>query len=1246
MDQRTIEWELSKENVQPIRQGRHFDDLNAALQSNVDHSLLKRKKQNFEEELRSYSGEDPLEVWFSYVLWTEQAFPKGGNESPLWQLLERCIREFNETNMYKNDRRYVDIWIRYANLSTESEEIFKFMHDQGIGIELSCFYESWANVTELGGYTKKADSIYQLGISRGAQPISHLQRKHERFQYRVAQGLVGQVEEMDTAPSETRTVLGKLKTVGKKHQAPVSRVGNVRQGSGGGIPLQSRPANQKPGLAFQIYSDENKAPACIPETTGEWKEIPRPTAINKENRQKPGVWTSAKVPQRGAGVPVGPSKPSFNIHVEEHCDQPLMTPRKTPGMENQVLSARKAPKHTDPLHNLRHATETEAGMFVPMYCKDKVYCGIEEFSFEELRALKWKAKKRREQDRAIAAQQDDLLRKQDMLRRQMSEFQLQREQFEREQIFMLSMLQEKMKERELKLEASSQVHLQTQKDQLERDIEHRMQQQETARPSHQSLSPNLVQEVQQTVVSETDCDVVGGRLQGIQALGERQLSPLHEDMDTQPQIANNLQNSTVTPSNRSLLNNSSGSSGRRTGPTPDQNKRSFTAPSPTVNTQEAVNIVMGMFNTSLDIDKNLGWDNSGQENVSLPPEIEAPVAASVPFTIFDENSQTGKSDKQRVPIHGNQTVKETQISCSNQNNPSGQENGIPMQFLGQRPKKKERSMGTRQSDMFDMESKMEGIESQGGYGSEDYTIAPVGSHQSFAAMARCASTPFNENHEVLPQIPNMSTIQAEKTANNTPSLPILSNTAGSQATNSFFPDQQNLSPIMEGSNEESDPSSQSHHHTQHSTSHPQSANNGATEPAPPTHTLKSESAGGDNDLNQSTHIIDTSAYHPLGDEQDVANQSVYIDTSNPFDTETVRHILKQLPTPIKLHPSYHEVPRQIQSIICGLKITLGMDMYEIKEIIGKGAFAKVYSAARCRSFCNTDIFDYDERLDFNDHESTLVALKVQKPANVWEFYICTEIQKRLQKLQGNVNVRHAMMSVDKGYFYTDASCLVTEYCRHGSLLELVNKFAEVNKSQEFLTMYLTIELMYMVEQLHSCQIIHGDLKPDNLLVKGFFPLPDSVDPDIVFGGNHRPLLLIDFGQSIDMSRYPPGTTFMAKVKTSSFMCIEMQTNKPWTYQTDHFGLAGTLHVLLFGQYMKVYQEKGEWRITQSVSRTFNQPLWRKIFHTLLNIPSCEELPDLSVLRRECEEYFISTLLAKYNKQINKVNIKLDSMSKK
>lgn len=61
-------------------------------------------------------------------------------------------------------------------------------------------------------------------------------------------------------------------------------------------------------------------------------------------------------------------------------------------------------------------------------------------------------------------------------------------------------------------------------------------------------------------------------------------------------------------------------------------------------------------------------------------------------------------------------------------------------------------------------------------------------------------------------------------------------------------------------------------------------------------------------------------------------------------------------------------------------------------------------------------------------------------------------------------------------------------------------------------------------------------------------LKSSTDPSVVFGGASRCMQLIDFGQSIDMSKYPKGTTFMAKVKTSGFQCIEMQTDRPWTYQ--------------------------------------------------------------------------------------------------
>ena len=40
------EWELSKENVQPLRQGRKFSNLSAALQHNSDHlGKLREERQ-------------------------------------------------------------------------------------------------------------------------------------------------------------------------------------------------------------------------------------------------------------------------------------------------------------------------------------------------------------------------------------------------------------------------------------------------------------------------------------------------------------------------------------------------------------------------------------------------------------------------------------------------------------------------------------------------------------------------------------------------------------------------------------------------------------------------------------------------------------------------------------------------------------------------------------------------------------------------------------------------------------------------------------------------------------------------------------------------------------------------------------------------------------------------------------------------------------------------------------------------
>lgn len=61
---------------------------------------------------------------------------------------------------------------------------------------------------------------------------------------------------------------------------------------------------------------------------------------------------------------------------------------------------------------------------------------------------------------------------------------------------------------------------------------------------------------------------------------------------------------------------------------------------------------------------------------------------------------------------------------------------------------------------------------------------------------------------------------------------------------------------------------------------------------------------------------------------------------------------------------------------------VGMDMYEVKEIVGKGAFAKVYSATCMMSSCNTDILDFDY-LDSADLESKLIALKASHSEQVF-----------------------------------------------------------------------------------------------------------------------------------------------------------------------------------------------------------------------------------------------------------------------
>ncbi|KFP96083.1 Mitotic checkpoint serine/threonine-protein kinase BUB1 beta, partial [Leptosomus discolor] len=428
------EWELSKENVQPLRQGRVMSTLQEALaqQDTSTHTALQLKKQEFESEIRFYSGDDPLDVWDRYVKWTEQTFPQGGKESNLAALLERAVKALHEQQRYYKDPRYLNLWLKFGNCCNEPLDLYSYLHSQEIGTTLALLYIAWAEVLEARGSFKKADLIFQEGLQRKAEPLDKLQSHHRQFQARVSrQTLLGLEETPDEsdmgllgAAEPQRSSLADLKGRGKKKvKAPISREKKrlicmslliaMNQTRSFQTVASQQPSNT-PG--FAVFDENSSSGPEIPVLTPQpWTAPPAPRA--KENELSAGPWNSGRRPRSSAnsGVEVPCPVPNFTPYVEESAQQQVMTPCKIEPSVNHVLSVLKPEKEEDPLQRVQNRQQdTEEKKEVVMYCKDKVYAGVEEFSFEEIRAeiYRKKAKKKIEEEiQAIEQKKEEIKRK-------------------------------------------------------------------------------------------------------------------------------------------------------------------------------------------------------------------------------------------------------------------------------------------------------------------------------------------------------------------------------------------------------------------------------------------------------------------------------------------------------------------------------------------------------------------------------------------------------------------------------------------------------------------------------------------------------------------------------------------------------------------------------------------------------------------------------------------------------------------
>ncbi|XP_043708354.1 mitotic spindle checkpoint protein BUBR1 isoform X2 [Telopea speciosissima] len=313
------EWELFKENVKPLKRGRNIGLLNNALKSQFDNGLKKSLLENRRrliEAIDEYQGDDPLQPWLQCIKWVQESFPSGGDCSGIVVILEQCVRIFWHTDRYKEDARYLKVWLEYAENCADAEVIYNFLDANNIGQTHSLYYTSYALHMESKNKMKSANDIFNLGISRRAQPIEKLEASYRKF-------LTRSLRKQNTTTEEDST----------ENHLPVRSFGTLlsngearRQNTEISDPARKKlKLNRAHNAPLSIYKDRNDSITQSHEPLSmfdmrTWNTLGTRAERNKENAAIPTTWASNKIPQRpGSRSRAAATSACIEVFVDEEC---------------------------------------------------------------------------------------------------------------------------------------------------------------------------------------------------------------------------------------------------------------------------------------------------------------------------------------------------------------------------------------------------------------------------------------------------------------------------------------------------------------------------------------------------------------------------------------------------------------------------------------------------------------------------------------------------------------------------------------------------------------------------------------------------------------------------------------------------------------------------------------------------------------------------------------------------------------
>ncbi|RYP63091.1 hypothetical protein DL771_009433 [Monosporascus sp. 5C6A] len=1105
--------ENQKENIQSLPGGRSAKKLAEVFSPSPLHKLSTPTpadtknindciRAEYEEEVANLSeSDDPLDIFDRYVRWTFDAYPsaQATPQSQLHTLLERATKAFIGSAQYKNDPRYLKLWLHYIHFFADApRETYVFLSRHGIGEGLALFYEEYAAWLESAGRWAQAEEVYKLGIEREARPAQRLVRKFGEFEKRRAQQPESTNAPSSPAlPSVRPALAAKIDPFAAAARAADPQAPRPNNGVGG---TSSKPAKAK----LAIFSDaDSAAPAMSSRGTGAkgWDTIGSLADRKKENVMEPRPWAGETLKTEVKKS----NGPKMAIFRDPH--QVIVNPHS--GKKERIYVNLEAV----------YPTPEEPGT---------------ELSFEELWAANrgWLDPCWEDEDIAeVPPQPDENNPDVDILSRKVAE----------------------------KLVVHHDVVMLDENGALK----------DPSRPA--KPKKKKVMEVNETQIIKAKLDSPSG-----------------------PKI---------------------------------KKKKHSSEPTMTMHTKAATDEIYELFNAPLKSSQD--EDAESDEDDYMTDADYTSDAESTVITRRVSTSEAGDdetSDVKSVSEWSEFTARKHIPNVDGEEDDNADEQNTRVSDLLDTNDGAPPSPGTEAADEVQMTDDY-------GEDQDDDDLLPRTRFIPIPPEDYDPPTrPYRDPAEVANnRLPFMTPI-TERTEI---SLRVVTETRPRYFNGKTPSEKGSLdTPIEDDEEDDEDfgPISSPLREVLSATRSPvkvaqpqlQKSKPPAVKPAPAPAKI----------IPKGPIIKDTQCnpVDPAIREEILANMhpplssyaGFYDHRNERFERGSeIRRFAKAM---AKASKNGNDKTATMHSPVV-LEFPELMCEYTIKRELGAGAFAPVYLVENSSPESEQDSDGDGEPLIAmgkgafaTTRRRPLEALKMEQPPNAWEFHM---MRLAATRLGPHHRATASISTALEMHLYQDDGFLFLPYHPHGTLLDVVNHFrAEPSQvMDEPLAMFFAIELLRTVEALHGKQVLHGDIKADNCLLRldedhQHQQLSAQWRADGSGGWASRGVVLIDFGRGIDMRAFAPGAQFVADWKTTAQDCAEMREGRPWTWHIDYHGLAGVVHCLLFGKYIDTVRAdsggvgtRRRYRIRESLKRYWQTDIWAECFDVLLNPGSHAEHED-------------------------------------